>query len=97
MTDAIMHSLRREFIYLWYYFSVQFEQIARYWAVGIVLSSAISVFGKERIHRLFHAMQNKRLGVLGVIPASLLGIASPLCMYGTIPLAASFSEKGDEG
>src|SRR5699024_10327252 len=27
-------------------------------------------------------------------PASLLGIASPLCMYGTIPLAASFSEQG---
>lgn len=26
--------------------------------------------------------------------ASLLGIASPLCMYGTIPIAASFSQKG---
>ncbi len=39
-------------------------------------------------------MNNKRLGILGVIPASLLGIASPLCMYGTIPIAASFSEKG---
>jgi uncharacterized membrane protein YraQ (UPF0718 family) len=34
------------------------------------------------------------MGVLGVIPASLIGIASPLCMYGTIPIAASFSEKG---
>lgn len=32
--------------------------------------------------------------VLGVVPASLLGIASPLCMYGTIPLAASFSRSG---
>ncbi len=29
-----------------------------------------------------------------MIPASLLGIASPLCMYGTIPIAASFSERG---
>ena len=29
-----------------------------------------------------------------MVPASLLGIASPLCMYGTIPIAASFSEKG---
>ena len=34
------------------------------------------------------------MGWLGVIPASLLGIASPLCMYGTIPIAASFSEQG---
>lgn len=29
-----------------------------------------------------------------MIPASLLGIASPLCMYGTIPIAASFSRHG---
>ena len=35
------------------------------------------------------------LGILlGIVPASLLGIASPLCMYGTIPLAASFSRSG---
>ncbi|MDR1901257.1 MAG: permease, partial [Treponema sp.] len=34
------------------------------------------------------------MGVFGVVPASLLGIASPLCMYGTIPIAASFAEKG---
>lgn len=31
---------------------------------------------------------------MGVVPASLLGIASPLCMYGTIPLAASVSKSG---
>ncbi len=86
--------LRREGIYLWFYFSVQFEQIVWYWAVGIALGSVLSVFGKEKIHRLLHSIQNKRLGALGVIPASLLGIASPLCMYGTIPIAASFSEKG---
>jgi uncharacterized membrane protein YraQ (UPF0718 family) len=34
------------------------------------------------------------MGAFGVVPASLLGIASPLCMYGTIPIAASFAEKG---
>lgn len=36
------------------------------------------------------------MGALGVIPASILGIASPLCMYGTIPLSAAFSEGGME-
>ena len=86
--------LRREFVYLWYYFTVQFEQIFQYWVLGILLGSVISVFGKNKIHQLFAAMQNKKLGALGVIPASALGIASPLCMYGTIPIAASFSEKG---
>jgi uncharacterized membrane protein YraQ (UPF0718 family) len=60
----------------------------------MLLGSVVSVFGKEKIHGLFAAMQNKKLGVLGMIPASLLGIASPLCMYGTIPIAASFSQKG---
>ncbi|MDR1159569.1 MAG: permease, partial [Syntrophomonadaceae bacterium] len=68
--------IRREWIYIWYYFTVQLEQIALYWALGMVLGSAISVFGKERIHRLFEGIQNKRLGVLGLIPASLIGIAS---------------------
>lgn len=86
--------IRRELIYFWFYFSVQFDQIAKYWAFGIFLGSAISVFGKDKIHRLFTVMQNKRFGVFGVIPASLLGIASPICMYGIIPITASFSEKG---
>lgn len=86
--------LHREFVYLWYYFSVQVEQIAPYWAVGILLGSLVSVFGKVRIQRLLLGMQGRRLGVFGLIPASLLGIASPLCMYGTIPIAASFSQKG---
>ena len=86
--------IRREAIYLWYYFDIQLRQIIGYWALGICIGSVISVFGKEKIHRLFAALESKKLGVLGVIPASALGIASPLCMYGTIPIAASFSEKG---
>lgn len=88
--------LRREAIYLWYYFTVQLEQIFPYWIFGMVIGSVISVFGKQKIHALFEAMKGKRMGILGIIPASLLGIASPLCMYGTIPIAASFSEKGME-
>lgn len=86
--------LRREAIYLWYYFSIQFEQIFPYWVLGIVLGSTVSVFLKDRIHGLFRSLGDKKLGVLGVIPASMLGIASPLCMYGTIPIAASFSKSG---
>ncbi len=86
--------LEREFIYLWYYFTVIIDQIAPYWAIGIVIGSVISVFGKAKIHRLFASTQGKDIGLLGIVPASLLGIASPLCMYGTIPIAASFSGKG---
>jgi uncharacterized membrane protein YraQ (UPF0718 family) len=86
--------LEREFIYLWFYASIQFEQIVWYWIIGMITGSLISVFGKEQIHALFVKMRSTKLGLFGVIPASLLGIASPLCMYGTIPIAASFAEKG---
>ena len=86
--------LHREFVYLWYYFTVQLDQIFPYWVLGMVLGSAISVFAKGTIHALFGKLQTKKLGVIGVILASALGIASPLCMYGTIPLAASFSKIG---
>lgn len=88
--------LRREGIYLWYYFSIQLEQIWGYWVLGMVLGSVISVFAKDHIHSLFCSMHGKRLGVLGIVAASALGIASPLCMYGAIPLAASFSDSGME-
>ena len=86
--------LKREFIYIWYYFEVQLEQIFWYWIIGMAIGSFISVFAKNGIHRLFANMNGRRFGVLGILPACLLGIASPLCMYGTIPIAASFSRQG---
>ena len=86
--------IRRELIYLAYYFEIQLGQILPYWVLGIVIGSVVSVFGKKKIHELFMAMRKHKFGLLGIIPASLLGIASPLCMYGTIPIAASFSEQG---
>jgi uncharacterized membrane protein YraQ (UPF0718 family) len=69
--------IKREFIYFWYYFDIQFRQIAGYWVLGMVLGSAIPVFGKEKIHSLFAALQKKKLGILGIIPASL--IVSAVC------------------
>ncbi|MBR0256954.1 MAG: permease [Synergistaceae bacterium] len=86
--------LHREFIYLWYYFTLQLEQIYVYWLLGMAIGSFVSVFGKEKIHSLFSSMSGKSISVFGIVPACVLGIASPLCMYGTIPVAASFSEKG---
>lgn len=90
----MIDTLRREGIYLWFYATVLLRQIAPYWAAGILMGSVISVFGKKRIHQLFQSMQRKRIGLWGVVPASLLGMVSPICMYGTIPVAASFSQKG---
>ena len=90
----MLEIIRREAVYLWYYLEIQLKQILPYFLLGIFLGSVISVFVKDRIHGLFRSLGNKKLGFLGIIAASVLGIASPLCMYGTIPLAASFSKSG---
>lgn len=92
--SEVLTVLRREFIYIWYYFDIQLRQIFWYWIIGMAIGSLVSVFAKDKIHGLFAGMQKKKWGVLGVIPACLLGIASPLCMYGTIPIAASFRKQG---
>lgn len=92
----ILDILRRELILVGYFFAVQFFQIARYWVFGMILGSLISVFGKQKLFTMFTAMQKKDLGTMGIIPASLIGIVSPLCMYGTIPVVVAFSENGME-
>ena len=69
----------------------QAEQILPYWVVGILIGSAISVFGKEKLHRLMHGLQGRRGGLL---VAAGIGVASPLCLYGTIPIAAALAHKG---
>lgn len=86
--------IQREFTYIWYYFLLQLQQILPYWILGMVLGSVISVFVKDKIHGVTTKLSEHKLGILGIVIASILGILSPLCMYGTIPLAASFSRKG---
>ena len=86
--------LQREAIYLWYYLDLQVRQIFWYWLLGMVIGSAISVFAKESIHRICAKVGQRLSGPVGWAAASVLGIASPLCMYGTIPICASFSQKG---
>ena len=90
----MINILRRELIYIWFYFEVQFEQIFWFWVIGMAIGSLVSVFAKDSINNLFARINNTSLGALGIIPACLLGIASPISMYGTIPIAASFSKLG---
>ena len=56
-----MDILRREIIYIWYYFSIQLEQVFFYWVMGMVIGSAISVFGKGKIHAAFQALGKKKI------------------------------------
>lgn len=90
----MMEVIKREFIYLWYYADIQFRQILIYYIIGILIGSAISVFAKDKIHKILSETNEKKWGLFGIVPACILGIISPLCMYGTIPIAASFAKKG---
>lgn len=89
-----MELLYREFIYIWYYSVTLLEQIFPYWVIGMLIGSAVSIFAKSSINQFFSSLEENKIGVLGVFIASGLGIASPLCMYGTIPICASFVKSG---
>ncbi|UQZ88459.1 permease [Deltaproteobacteria bacterium Smac51] len=90
----MIENLRLEFIHFWPHFTAVLREIGFYWLIGIGLGSAISVFGKSRITGLMTRLEQRRMGLWGLVPASLIGLLSPLCMYGTIPVAASFAQKG---
>ena len=89
-----MAIIEQELTYIFYYFSAQLSQIFWYWVVGMIIGSVISVFFKDKIHSLMKNMTGNNINIAGIIFASALGIASPLCLYGTIPIAASFSKGG---
>lgn len=65
-----------------------------YWIAGTIAGSFISVFLSPRITALASKQGNGRFGILAILPAALLGAASPICMYGTVPLIASMGRKG---
>ena len=62
----------------------------------IAVPAAVKEEGNEQtgVRQTFRSFGEKRLGVVEIWIASVLGIASPLCMYGTIPIAAFFSKSG---
>ena len=90
----MIETLHREAVYLWYYFDLQLRQIFWYWVWGIIIGSCVSVFAKGWIHQAAEYLGRRVPGALGLIFASALGIASPLCMYGPIPICAAFSRQG---
>jgi uncharacterized membrane protein YraQ (UPF0718 family) len=72
---------------------IQLAQIAPYWALGLVMGSLVSVYLSGRIVTRMSALGKGRFRFSAVCLASTLGILSPLCMYGTVPLVASLGRK----
>ena len=84
--------ITREIYMLWWGIWSQLTMIAPYWATGLAIGSLISVYLSDKIANRIAALTSDRLWVL--FPASILGVISPLCMFGTVPLIATLGKKG---
>lgn len=72
----------------------QFKLIAPYWIIGLLAGSFVSVYAKNAIKTLASGLNNRSIALVGMIFAAILGVASPVCMYGTVPLIAMLGRKG---
>jgi len=72
----------------------QFRQIAPYWASGLIAGSLVSVFLSEKITEKMANIASGKFWLIPLCLASFLGIVSPLCMYGTVPIIAALGKKG---
>ena len=73
---------------------LQFQQIGPYWALGLVAGSLVSVFLSDRIAARMVALASGAFPPVPICVAAFLGIVSPLCMYGTVPIIAALGKKG---
>jgi len=71
-----------------------FKQISPYWISGLIAGSLVSVFLSDKITGKMAALSAGKFWLLPLGAASLLGIISPLCMYGTVPVIAALGKKG---
>ncbi len=73
---------------------IQFRQIFPYWILGVIAGSILSVYALDKIEKVIGNLSKDRYSLLNIILAALLGVASPICMYGTVPLIVSLGKRG---
>lgn len=83
-----------DLLLLFYGIATLLIQIMPWWLAGLLAGSLISVYLSDRIVRSVISLRQNRFGLTALIAAALLGIASPLCLFGTIPLIAALGRKG---
>ena len=73
---------------------LQFQQIGPYWALGLVAGSLVSVFLSDGIAEKMTRLASGSFWPIPLGIAAFLGLVSPLCMYGTVPIIAALGRKG---
>lgn len=71
--------------------------ITPYWSFGLVAGSLVSVFLSHRITGKVSSLSGVGLCLPQMAVASFLGIVSPLCMFGTVPVITALGKKGLPG
>ena len=82
--------MRRELIYIWYYFDVQLRQIFWDWGLGILLSALFQRYvPQDLMTELFGGNE-----AFGVLMAATIGVPLYACGGGTLPLLQSLLLDG---
>lgn len=71
----------------------QIMAVGPFWIAGLFVGSLISRYLSQDMIAKVYRMKEGRFSLLSSVIASFLGAASPLCMYGTIPLVAALGRK----
>ena len=87
-----MLNLNHELYMLWNGIWSQLRMIAPYWLTGLFAGSLVSVYLSGKIAEKVSQLTAGRIWVICF--AAFLGMASPLCMFGTVPLIAALGKKG---
>lgn len=86
--------MRLVLLSLWGLVLKQFVQILPWWLLGGALGACVSAFAGPRMRATLATLGGRRHRLAKLALAAALGAASPICMYGTIPLLLGFHEKG---
>ncbi len=71
----------------------QFRLVVFYWAAGLLIGSVISVYADDRLKGMVLKLNSGKRQLLSLTAAAALGAASPICMYGTVPLIVSLGKE----
>ncbi len=86
--------MRLVLLSLWELVLQQFVQILPWWLLGGALGACVSAFAGPRLRFALGALGGRGHPAAKLALAAVLGAASPICMYGTIPLLVGFHVKG---
>lgn len=87
---AAQHGLLDSLLFtLW----IQLKAVGPFWVAGLIVGSLISTYLTQEMIGKVYRMREGSFSLVSATVAALIGTASPLCMYGTIPVIMALGRK----